>query len=482
MNFCFSIVEEKILPIEVDNLAAGAVVTFEGRVRNHNDGRPVGKLYYEAYDDLALSEGNRILAEAVQRFGLHGLVAIHRIGQLELGDVAIWMQALASHRKEAFTACEWAMDAIKKTVPIWKREEYLDGDPTWLGDNEDKLQVDRFDRQIKLPEVGVEGQNRLRRAKVLVVGAGGLGAPAIEYLARSGIGHLTIVEPDNVNLTNLHRQIAYIERDIGLSKVEVALKRVVDIDSSITVKSVSESLNKHNVDELVRSHDLVLDCTDDFGAKYLLNDVCVLAGVPFVTASIHRWQGQILVVDGGPCFRCLVPCPPPAECVGSCEEEGVIGTVAGFFGVLQANEAIKHFIGISSDLKTHYLAADLRDFSTFKIARVTNPECSICHQDFEVESEIKIEVSVDDLKSTEEYVVFDLRRENGGICLNNFFPEHLIKDSLDDALACEAKLIVLVCQRGRTSLRCAFCLRDGGHQRVFSLRGGFDQLLKGLDD
>lgn len=481
MNNRFSIVASKIEPLELYDLAAGAAVTFEGRVRNHNDGRPVGRLFYEAYDDLALSEGNRILAEAERRFRLHRIVAIHRVGQLELGDVAIWMQALASHRNEAFAACEWAMDAIKKSVPIWKREEYLEGEPTWLGDQEHKLELQRFDRQIKLPEIAADGQERIRQAKVLVVGAGGLGTPAIEYLARSGVGDITIVDPDDVSLSNLPRQITYTERDVGFSKVEVVTKRVNDIDVMISIKPIKARIDADNVDELVQGHDFVLDCTDDFGAKYLLNDACVLAGVPLITASIHRWQGQVLVVGDGPCLRCLMPSPPPGECVGTCEEEGVLGTVAGFFGVLQANEALKQILKMSSDLSSHFLAVDLRDFSTFKISRFLNPECPICNPEAKSRSESAIEISADELAELDCFAVVDLRKDKMRGCLTDFFPPNMIVDTVEESIRRNAERIVLVCQRGRTSLRRAYCLRDEGRENVFSLRGGVDQLLKGFD-
>lgn len=482
MESQFSVVSNEIVPVVLANEAAGAVVTFEGRVRNHNDGRGVDRLFYEAYEELALSEGNRILTEAERRFDIHKIVAIHRVGLLEIGDVAIWMKALSSHRKAAFDACEWAMDEIKKSVPIWKREDYSEGNPEWLkGESIVSADTDRYDRQIRLPEVGCDGQAKLHAAKVLVVGAGGLGTPAVEYFVRAGVGHITVVEPDFVDISNLNRQISYGFADVGRLKVDVLHQRVQDIDHSVEFVPVAEKLDEINVEALVASHDLVLDCTDDFAAKYLMNDACVGAGVPLVTASIHRWQGQILVVDRGPCLRCLLPVPPPTFCVGTCEEEGILGTVAGFFGILQANEAIKFLLGVDGGLSDTFLAVDLRDYSVLRINRPVRSECPICSTGQMTSLDSDIEVELCTVVGGAGIVFVDVRQTPSPQELMDLVTDCVVLGSVEEAVERGAEQIVLVCQRGRTSLRRAFCLRDEGVRNAYSLVGGIDRLIKERD-
>ena len=205
----------------------------------------------------------------------------------------------------------------------------------------------RYARHLALPEVGLEGQVRLKAARVLVIGMGGLGCPAAQYLAAAGIGQLTLADDDRVELTNLQRQPLYAEGDLGLPKAEVASTRLRALNSAIRIEALVERITASNVMELVQQHDLVLDGTDSLIARYLLADGCHLAGVPLVHGALRRFEGQVaLFPPQGPCYRCLFPRPPPPEAIDDCATAGVLGAVPGLLGSLQALEALKWLLGI----------------------------------------------------------------------------------------------------------------------------------------
>jgi molybdopterin/thiamine biosynthesis adenylyltransferase len=219
----------------------------------------------------------------------------------------------------------------------------------------------RYGRQLLLPPVGVEGQMRLQRARVLVVGAGGLGSPVALYLAAAGVGTLGLVDDDAVDVTNLHRQVLYGTRDVGRPKLDAATARLRDLNPHVAVEASPVRLTTANALALVAGHDLVVDGTDNFAARYAVNDACVAAGVPNVYGSVHRFEGQVSVFaapgglrggppDRGPCYRCLYPAPPPDGSVPSCAEGGVFGVLPGLVGMLQATEALKLLLGIGEPL------------------------------------------------------------------------------------------------------------------------------------
>lgn len=243
----------------------------------------------------------------------------------------------------------------------------------------------RYARQTILPEVGVAGQKRLRHATVLLVGAGGLGAPAATYLAAAGVGRLVLVDDDTVGVTNLHRQPLFTEADAGRPKVEVAAERLAALNPHVRIETHARRLDAGNALGLVRQADVVIDGTDTFQTRYLVNDACVIAGVPNAFASISQFAGQASVFsaacrDGtrGPCYRCLFPEPPPAGTVPSCAEGGVLGVVPAFFGTLQASEALKIILGIGEPLVGRLLLADLLEasFRTLHVDR--DPACPVC--------------------------------------------------------------------------------------------------------
>jgi sulfur-carrier protein adenylyltransferase/sulfurtransferase len=238
----------------------------------------------------------------------------------------------------------------------------------------------RYARHLTLPEVGVEGQLRLAGARVLLVGAGGLGSPAALYLAAAGVGHITLVDHDAVDVTNLQRQVVHGTRDVGRPKVESARDRLRDLNPLVSVEAVEARLSAANALALVRDHHVVVDGTDSFATRYLVNDACVLAGRPNVHASIFRFEGQatVLSTPGGPCYRCIYPSRPGPGEVPSCSEAGVLGVLPGLLGAIQATEAIKISAGIGTSLAGRLLLVDAlaMSFRTLRVAR--DPRCPAC--------------------------------------------------------------------------------------------------------
>jgi adenylyltransferase/sulfurtransferase len=232
----------------------------------------------------------------------------------------------------------------------------------------------RYARQMVLPGMGPEGQQKLKSARVLVVGAGGLGCPVLLYLAAAGVGTLGIADGDVVSLSNLHRQVLYGTGDVGQSKAETAARRLREMNPLITVTVHSTYLSSGNALELLSGYDWVVDCTDNFPARYLINDACVLLGKPFVYGAIHRFEGQVSVfnhqgLDGqlGPTYRCLFPKPPPPDQVPNCAEAGVLGVLPGVVGLLQATEVVKALTGNGQVLGGELLLMDLLETSFRKI-------------------------------------------------------------------------------------------------------------------
>jgi molybdopterin/thiamine biosynthesis adenylyltransferase/molybdopterin synthase catalytic subunit/rhodanese-related sulfurtransferase len=452
----------------------GALVTFEGRVRSENQGKAVLCLEYEAAEDLARKEGERILEEAMLTFKLSFIDAVHRLGKLELGDVAVRVCAAAPHRRAAFAACEYVIDQVKQRVPIWKREHYADGSTEWLNTVASTGDASAYySRQVSLPEVGVEGQAKLGRAKVLVVGAGGLGCPALCYLAGAGVGTIGIAEHDVVVLENLHRQVIYLAADVGKKKGACARKHLIRLNPQISVQWHDLRVMADNVHELFAGYDIVLDCTDNFATKFLLNEAAVTFGKRLIAGSIYQYEGQILVYDpqqGSPCLRCLWPQKVAAGAVGNCSEAGVLGAVPGIFGALQAAEALKLVLDIGEPLSHHLLLYDVLSGSFVRLRRDKDPLCPVCGSGTEAPDP---EVDWEDLDGMENYHLVDIREaeelrripfaDGIHIPMREVHKEHprLPKEGT----------IVLVCAHGVRSLALANHLRERD-PRFVSLRGG----------
>jgi adenylyltransferase/sulfurtransferase len=247
----------------------------------------------------------------------------------------------------------------------------------------DELTVDevrRYSRHLIIPDVGMAGQKRLKNAKVLCVGAGGLGSPSLMYLAAAGVGTLGIVEFDVVDESNLQRQIIHGQSDIGRSKAESARDSVLEINPYVTVNLHTERLDSSNVMELFRQYDLIVDGTDNFATRYLVNDACVLLGKPYVWGSIYRFDGQASVfwAEYGPCYRCLYPEPPPPGMVPSCAEGGVLGVLCASIGSIQVNEAIKLVTGIGETLLGRLMIYDALEMTYRQVKVRKDPNCAVC--------------------------------------------------------------------------------------------------------
>jgi len=241
-------------------------------------------------------------------------------------------------------------------------------------------EVKRYSRHLIIPDVGMAGQKRLKNAKVLVVGAGGLGSPALLYLAAAGVGTLGIVDFDTVDESNLQRQIIHGVSDIGKSKAESAKESIAEVNPYVKVILHKERLESDNVMEIFEPYDLIIDGTDNFATRYLVNDACVLLHKPYVWGSIYRFDGQASVfwADYGPCYRCLYPEPPPPGMVPSCAEGGVLGVLCASIGSIQVNEAIKLITGIGEPLSGRLMIYDALEMSYKTVKINKDPECAVC--------------------------------------------------------------------------------------------------------
>ena len=241
-------------------------------------------------------------------------------------------------------------------------------------------EIRRYSRHIVLPEVGGTGQKRINRAAVLVVGAGGLGSPVAFYLAAAGVGKIGIVDNDVVDMSNLQRQILHTTADVGRKKVESAREALLALNPHLTMVPHDVRLNSTNIRDILKEYDLVAEGSDNFPTKFLVNDACVMTGTPLSMAGIFRFSGQILTVlpGVGPCYRCLIPQPPPPGAIPSCQEAGVLGAMAGAVGVMQATEILKIILGKGELLSGRLLLFEALQMRFEPIEVKRNPECPVC--------------------------------------------------------------------------------------------------------
>ncbi|HRJ34180.1 MAG TPA: ThiF family adenylyltransferase [Fimbriimonadaceae bacterium] len=467
MSFILSFEPLALEPRE--HAEAGGFVSFEGKVRNHAQGRSVILLEYEAYPEMATAQGNELVEEAMERFGLLDARVAHRLGTLNIGDTAVVVQAAAAHRREAFEACEWIMDQIKWRVPIWKRETYADGVSEWVhagsAPAEPHSDQIRFERQMRLPQVGDVGQTNLQNARVLLVGVGGLAAGSLPPLVGAGIGAIGLVDADLVELSNLHRQTLFASSDAGRQKVERAAAFAKRLRPAIEVETHFEALSETNATRLVDSFDWVLDGTDSLDTKFLLNEVCRKLGKPLVTASVHQFEGQIMtILPDGPCLQCLFPEVPPDHCVGTCATSGVLGVVPGILGAMQANEVIKGILGLPT-LDRQLALVDLLTLDVTRLERIFNPKCPICSGserssalEWDLQHLPTFDFDLIDIREIDEQP--NLKRPHQRIPMTSCYEQTFVRPT------------VFVCATGRRSFRLAANLRAAGNRHVFSLLDG----------
>ena len=362
----------------------------------------------------------------------------------------------------------------------------------------------RYSRHLLLPEVGVEGQRRLKAARVLCVGAGGLGSPAILYLAAAGVGTIGLVDFDTVDLTNLQRQIVHATGDVGRRKIASAGERVMALNPGVRVEAHDLRLTSANALDLVARYDIVLDGSDNFPTRYLVNDACALAGRPYVYGSIFRFEGQASVFDAsiGPCYRCLHPEPPPPGLVPSCAEGGVLGVLPGIIGSIQALEAIKLIVGAGTPLVGRLLLFDALRLGFRELELRKDPECPLCGDrptvraliDYDafcgVGSQPQLsgpEVAAtslrDELAGGEAPLLIDVR-EAGEWEIARVPGARLIPLGELPARLAEVdprRHVVTYCHRGVRSMKALEILRAAGFHDVRSLAGGIDAWARDVD-
>jgi adenylyltransferase/sulfurtransferase len=499
--------------------ACGGFAAFEGWVRDHNEGHAVTRLEYEAFAELAEKEGARIVADAIERFGLARAACVHRIGSLAIGDVAVWVGASAAHRDEAFRACRFIIDEVKHRLPIWKKEHYVNGDSGWVncercaqpahdhsaGHHAHHHPADHahdhahdhphshapspapdYSRQIALREVGAAGQSRLRAASVLVIGAGGLGVPVMQYLAGAGIGRVGIVDSDRLEPSNLHRQTWYALADCGREKAALAAARIRALNPEVRVEAHTLRLDGENSARIAAGYDLILDCTDNFTTKFLLNDLALRTGKPVLFASVYQYEGQLQWVRGdqhSACLRCVWPEATRDGLVGNCSEAGVLGPVPGVFGSLQALETLKYLLGLPGLGPDEVLLLDLVTLSTHRIRARRAPGCRAHAAALEPRAAPAVgadplEVEFPTLAEAQRagFTLVDVRdaRELALDPLPGVPALHLPMTKL---LASAANLdlgtrYLMVCATGKRSAAAADLLRSQGFRECRSLRGG----------
>jgi adenylyltransferase/sulfurtransferase len=366
----------------------------------------------------------------------------------------------------------------------------------------------RYSRHLILPEVGLEGQRKIKAASVLMIGAGGLGSPLALYLAAAGIGRLGIVDFDVVDSSNLQRQIVHGTGSVGKPKLESARARIRDLNPGVEVEGHEARLTSENALELVRRYDVVVDGTDNFPTRYLVNDACVLVGRPNVYGSIFRFEGQASVFDArvGPCYRCLYPDPPPPGLVPSCAEGGVLGVLPGVIGVIQAIETLKLILGIGDTLVGRLVTFDALEMKFRELKLRKDPGCPICGEhpsihelidyeqfcgivpDDQVEAEnARWEIGPREVREMQErgedFLLVDVREphewEIARIPGATLIPLGSLPARLKELDT--SRPIVLQCHVGQRSMRALEFLHQAGYRKLKNLRGGIDAWSRLVD-
>ncbi len=365
-------------------------------------------------------------------------------------------------------------------------------------------EIERYSRHLVIPEFGMEGQLKLKQARVLIIGAGGLGSPIGMYLAAAGIGKIGIVDFDTISYSNLQRQLLYSTNDVGHPKTELAKQRLLEINPNVEIVTYDTRLTKDNALEILKDYDLIADGTDNYATRYLVNDACILLGKPFVYGSILRFDGQVSFFDPktGPCYRCLYPEPPSPGEVPSCEEGGVLGVLPGIIGSIQANEAIKYVIGKGELLQGRLLMLDALEMSFRELKYSKDPNCPACSEDplitalldYELfcgtkqnnnlneknmsdfsEWEISVEEYKEKSDKDSKHFLLDVREEFetkiasiGG----HLIPLSELRDRIIELPEDKNAEIIVYCRTGNRSHHATMYLKEQGFTNVKNLLGG----------
>jgi len=354
-------------------------------------------------------------------------------------------------------------------------------------------QARRYSRQIVIPQIQASGQERIRNAKVLCIGAGGLGSPALMYLAAAGVGTIGIVDFDSVDETNLHRQILYGQSDIGKKKVEVARTKIQESNPLVTVNTYPVRIDRTNVLEIMSNYDIIIDATDNFATRYLINDAAVLLNKPYVWGSVNRFDGQAAIFWSflGPCYRCLHPTPPAPGIVQNCAEAGVLGVLCASIASMQVNEVIKAITGIGELQIGKLMIYEGLEAEYSKIDIHKNPECVICSanptqvnllENYESFCGVfsTAEISVEELKrkfaANENFLLIDVREPeefaDSRITGSVLIPKGGFVDASAFKLLPRDKEIILHCRSGARSAECLALIQEAGFTNSRHLGGG----------
>ena len=378
----------------------------------------------------------------------------------------------------------------------------------------DREELVRYGRHLVIPEVGEEGQRKLKAASVLLVGAGGLGSPLALYLAAAGVGRLGLIDADEVDASNLQRQILYAHVEVGRPKVEAARDRLAGINPHVEVVEHRERLTAGNAERILSGYDLVADGSDNFPTRYLVNDACVKLGIPDVYGSVFRFEGQVSVFGApdGPCYRCLFPEPPPAGLVPSCAEAGVLGILPGIIGCLQANEVVKLLLGIGEPLVGRYLTFDALGTRFREMRLPRDPDCPVCSRepgsirlpDYDetcappappteeretTMREDRIEITVEELARWREegrpFDLLDVREPHefriASLEAAELVPLRDLPGRIESFRSDADRPLVVHCHHGMRSLRAVQLLRSRGVDRAVNLAGGIDAWSREVD-
>ena len=388
-------------------------------------------------------------------------------------------------------------------APEGEKKEKLISDERVKAVKLDDKDIERFNKHLLLREIGVKGQKRIKAARVVVIGAGALGSPVIQYLAAAGIGTIKVIDFDEVSVGNLQSQVLHTLRDVKRPKAASARDKIRNIDRNIEVIAENQQLTAENALSLIEGFDLVIDCTDNYKARYLINDACVLSGIPLVYASIYQYEGQVSILgyDGAPCLRCIYPEPPKPGLVPTCAEGGTISPLGGIIGSIQANEALKLIIGTGENLTGKLLRVDTFGIRSDVLKIRRNDKCPICgkaptitdladldYEEFcglkEEETENPVEGLTPEelahrIENGEAVTIVDVREPHERVI--NKFPHALVipigqlarrQKELDPEVD-----TVFICKSGQRSVLAINTLREAGYKGpMYNLKGGMDAM------
>lgn len=370
-------------------------------------------------------------------------------------------------------------------------------------------EIKRYARHLMIPEVGLEGQRKLKQSSALVVGSGGLGSPALLYLAAAGVGRIGVVDYDAVEVSNLQRQVLFGAAGLGQPKAEVARRRLLELNPTIQVDAFNTPFTSENAPAIAAGYDVLIDGTDNFPTRYLINDLAVFTGKPYVYGSIFRFEGQVSVFDArrGPCYRCLFPEPPPPGATPSCAQAGVFGILPGTIGTLQASEALKLILGIGEPLVGKLLLYDALEMSFTTVQLRKNPHCKVCGESPQITALIDYEdfcgapfresagetpgsewditprQLAERLSHGEPPLLLDVRQpveqQISSLPGAKLIPLDQLAQRMNELE--RSQEIIVFCRGGRRSLDAVKLLREQGFERSYTLRGGINAWAQEVD-